>query len=184
MIRKIFTLVLGAFLLFLFTNIFFPQIFQNTVLASVSRSLSLRSQNCNFCHFVVSADSNLNDPAIVSQIQQFLGRQTFSYDQKGNLVLFSESEYSYNAEQTGLLPMLFVPYEKDKVRPGHRIVEAVIKTKNEKGLYPVGLTIFTLQSDGRLEPMCSQTQLHFNAGQTESQTAENAAELIVTACLF
>jgi hypothetical protein len=98
--------------------------------------------------------------------------------------LFSESENSYNAEQTGLLPMLFVPYEKDKVRPGHRIVEAVIKPKNEKGLYPVGLTIFTLQSGGRLEPMCSQTQLHFNAGQTESQTAENAAELIVTACLF
>jgi hypothetical protein len=184
MIRKIFTLVLGAFLLFLFTNIFFPQIFQNTVLASVSRSLSLQGQNYRYCHYVVRAAAASPESALVSQVQQHLGRNVFSYDQKGNLVLFSEFDHELNLEELPLSPILFVPYEKDNPGPGHRIVEAVIQPRNEKEQHPVAVTIFAVQSDGRLEPVCPLTLLHFNAGETSMQTANRAAELIVTACLF
>jgi hypothetical protein len=184
MSRKIIAVVMGAMVIFLFTNILFPELFQNTIFAEIARTLQLADDDQLNIHFLIETQQPSDKPQNIAFIEQILDQQKFAFDQNHNLVQGAKLKEAKAKEKLKTIPATFYAFDQTKTRRGDRVVKAKILPRNEYNKFPIDLKIYTVNSDKKLSPLTNPTRYFLKAQSDYQKSARLIAEFIVNACIF
>ncbi|MGM0601665.1 MAG: hypothetical protein ACQETH_17775 [Candidatus Rifleibacteriota bacterium] len=183
MIRSVFMIIGGTFLIFALTNIFLPQHFGNSILAAAATKLNLRSSLYQTHHFIIKTNSGDNNYPTLQMVRNELSNRLFAYNHAGLLISGVELEKDLADEALRTEPVLFLPYKATNLKESNRIVEATLYPRtNEK--FPIMLAIFEVDNENKIKAITRPVIIEVRALKDIEEMTTKLAKFIAISTIF
>ena len=164
--KKLLQVLGGALLIFLLTNLVFPDFFHNRIFAGLSPDFAAVD------HLYLQLESEA-ERGLVDQLHADLPGSLMNFDQKG--MVFS------SAAKKAARQIRFAEFSPERAQPGSRVAKVTILPVNEAGQYPVCLEFFEVGSEQKLVAIGNAAGVNIVPGSNDAETAKKIAKLLALA---
>jgi hypothetical protein len=183
MIKSVFMIVGGTFIIFALTNILLPQHFGSSVLAAAAKKFNLRSSLYQTHHFIIQTSNGDNNYPTLQMVRNKLSNRLFAYNQVGELICGEELQKELNKGMLRTEPVLFLPYAEENLKETNRIIEATLYPRIDEG-FPIKLAVFEVEKDNKLKALNRPLKIKVRALKDMEEMTSKLAKFIAISTLF
>ena len=162
--------VTGALLIFLLTNLLFPETFQGTIFAGMVSGYGSANPELQQLYYVLEPGE---ERQVLDSLSLELSGRLIKLDSGGQVLENSEAVF---AKRVG-----FSDYSEGAAVVGSRVVKIRILPPDKYQRYPVSFAFFRVAEAQRFEQMSNWAVVNVVAGSDDAQTAKTIGELLAHA---
>ncbi|MEW6709022.1 MAG: hypothetical protein AB1403_04300 [Candidatus Riflebacteria bacterium] len=165
-------ILVGALVLFVLTNLFFPEIFSGKTLAYLAPGLFKPSLPQMRIYYI---EEGSEDAQLMALLKRTFASQHFWIDLGGRPIdeKHIENEAFQRFPQISLLP-----FDEKKAMPDDFVVKFKIFTADGNGSYPVAFGFYRVTPEKTLKEATNFTRILVLAGKDQAETARTIGEML------
>jgi hypothetical protein len=180
-IKKIIKIALGSALLFIITNLLFPQLFSNSLLARAIENLGLKTKNYRCVHFNIETKSPSSDTFRPLELKSELGNRIFALDSLKNLIEFDTNFGSNDKKNLSTEPLLFLNFKPGNENTGDRIIKATIHRKDLTDRFPIDIELYEVTDKLKNPVFEKPARFYLKAQNNQNENVKMLKEFIFSA---